>query len=484
MSVRKAVLDTVAMSLVNVFRLLAQFIAVPILSRILSPSDYGLVAMAFPFVLFAMMIADAGIGVSLVRTPPGERHMWSTCFWLSIMLGTGLAAIMIAVAPLFAIMFDEPRLSPIVMALALVVFMQSLSSIPGASLQQELRFRLMAGTEVVAVVIGIAVAVLVATHGGGAWALVFQQLSFYGVRACLTLWFSSFRPQMIFELRSVTEHLLFGRDVLSVNIIGFFTRSIDNLVIGKVLSAAAVGVYSMAFQFARLPMMLVSGPLQYVFYSRLSMVKDDKHAIRRTFLVLTRILATMIFPTMGLVAAAYHPVFTLLLSSKWAASGKVFMLVAGATALQAVTSICGTIRMVLGRTDAQFRVAVEMGILWIFTLAASVWFGLEWVAVAYSVVFVLYSPRQLSLTLPLMDCSAVAYVRAVIGPVLVTLACIGVFLKVTTALQLGDWSQVALAALLMMVGIAASALGQWRPLLAEYKSGDQITSRLNSSSVI
>ena len=69
-----------------------------------------------------MMIADAGIGMSLVRTPASESNVWSTCFWLSLLLGAVLAISMVALAPVFATLFDEPRLGPIVMALALVVF--------------------------------------------------------------------------------------------------------------------------------------------------------------------------------------------------------------------------------------------------------------------------------------------------------------------------------------------------------------------------
>lgn len=467
MSIRKTIFDTIAISSVNVFRLLAQFLAVPILSRILSPSDYGVVAMAMPFLLFAMVIADAGIGMSLVRTSLQENRIWSTCFWLSVMLGAGLALIMVILAPIVSTVFVEPRLNPIVMALALVVFVQSLCAIQGAALQQQQKFRLVAITEIVSVVVSVAIAILVAVCGGGAWALVMQQLALYGVRVVFTVWFSPFRPRFVFNLREVKEHLMFGRNVLSVNIIGFFSRSIDNLVIGRVLTTAAVGVYSMAFQFARLPGMLVTGPLQYVFYAKLVQVKENISAIRRTFLVLTRILALLIFPTMGMVAVAYHPVFTLLLSAKWAPAGRIFMLVSAASALQAVMGLCGTVRMVLGRTDYQLKITIESGILWIIGLMFTVRFGLDWLAIAYSIVFILYSPRMLMLALPLIDCPPGDYIRAVIGPLLVTLLCVAAFLILDHVLQMGEWAQLLVAAALAILGVGISVLTQYRVLMAE-----------------
>ena len=466
MSIRKTFFDTAALSFSSVVRLLSQFLAIPILSRMLSPEDYGVVAMAMPFVLFAMMIADAGIGMSLVRTPISERQTWSTCFWLSVMLGAGLAVGMLVMAPFFSVLFGEPKLGPIVMALAGVVFLQSICSISGAQLQQAQRFTLLAGLEVAAVAISIGLAVFSAWQGAGAWALVIQQVALYGVRTGSNFWFSDFRPLLTFRFREVGEHIAFGRNVLSVNMVTFFTRSIDNLVIGKVLDAAAVGVYSMAFQFARLPMLLVSGPLQYVFYAKLSRVKNDVVAIRRVFLLLTRILALVIVPGMGLVAVAWRPVFTVVLSEKWMASGEIFMLVALACTIQAIMGICGMIRMVLGRTDIQLRATMETGVMWVVTLLISVQFGLQWVALAYSVVFTLYSPRTLMLTLPLIECGYGAYLLVVRVPVVVTIVGMGVFVLVQAAFDLGTIGQLITAAGLILCCMALAA-GVQRKVLGE-----------------
>ncbi len=465
MSLRKTIFDTAVMSFVSVFRMLAQFAVIPLLSRILSPADYGVVAMAMPFIFFAMMFADAGIGMSLVRTPASERRIWSTCFWLSLMLGAGLAVLMVALAPVAAYFLEEPQLTPIIMVLSLIVFIQAASAIPGSALQQDLKFKVTAMIEIVSIGSGIAVAVAVAFGGGGVWALVLQQLCFYVVRASLTLWYSSFRPQKVWDFASVKEHLLFGRDILNINVIAFFARSLDNVIIGKVLTAAAAGVYSMAFQFARLPAMLVTGPLQYVLYSKLAQVKEDKAAIRETFLILTRMLAIIMFPAMGMVAVAYEPVFSLLLSEKWVESGRIFMLVATASAMQAVTGICGTVRLVLGRTDYQLRGTIEVGSIWLVALLCTVQFGLEWVGLAYSIVFILYTPRTLMLTLPLIDCSGWAYARAIAVPAVITLLCVGAFLEAQHLWAFGDIGQIVLAMCLAIAACGLSALLQYRAIV-------------------
>ncbi len=467
MSFRKIFFGTAAMSSVSVLRILAQFLVIPVLSRLLSPADYGVVAIAMPFILFTMMFADAGVGRSLVRTSAEEKEVWSTCFWLSAMLGTGLALIIVALAPVAAWGFDEPKLMPIVMALSVVIIAQALSTIPGAKLQQNHKFKTIATIEISSLFTGLASAVAIALMGGGAWALVAQQIVFFLMRMGLTFWRSPFMPMMVFDLKKVREHLIFGRDMIGVTVAGFVSRSVDNLIVGKVLGPSAVGLYSMAFQFARLPVLIVSGPLQFVLYAQLAQMKDNREAIGRTYLLLNRILAIFVFPAMGMIAAAHLPVFEFLLSDKWKASGDLFMLAAPACALQTLTGLSGTIMMVLGRTDLQLRQTAEFVGCWVVGLLCAVWFGIEWAAVAYNVVVFLYTPRLLHFILPLLQCSRMAYLRTLFIPAATTLACVCFYEGLSHSIVTGMWPQLLLGGGLAVGGIAGAALLQYRLLLAE-----------------
>jgi O-antigen/teichoic acid export membrane protein len=470
LSIRKTIFDSMSMSSVGVLRLLAQFMAIPILARILSPADYGIVAIAFSFVMFANMIADAGISMSLVRTPIENRKEWSTCFWLSLILGVVLTLIMLASAPFVAMLFEEKELSHIIMALSAVILMQSIGSVYGAAMIQAEKFKLIAISETIAILTSIGVAVLTAQQGFGAWALVFQQLSLYLIRMTLTLLFSPLKPQKILDIKNASEHIRFARDILSFNIISFLTRSLDNLIIGKVMDTVAVGIYSMAFQFARLPMTILAGPIQSVFYSKMAKVKDDKDAIRKIFLIITRTLATIIFPSMGMVAVAHNAVFTLVLSDKWQDSGRIFMLVAAVTALQAVMNLlCNTVRMALGHTGNQVRQTIEQGAIWIITMFSTIWFGLDVLVISYSIVFLLYSPRILMLTLPFIDCSFKDYIKAIATPIVITIMCIMIYIALQDIFHLSIITQFLTAAALTISGILASLLLQYSVLHNEYR---------------
>ena len=466
MSVRKTLFDTVLISSVGVLRLLVQFMALPILSRILSHEDYGVVAMAMPFVFFALLFADAGISMSLVRTDAKDTRTWSTCFWLSSGLGLLLAAMLALAAPFIAQLMEQPRLSDILQVLGFVLLLQGISAVPGAYLQQQQRFRTVAACEMVTCLGGLGMAVLSALNGFGLWALVIQQLTQYGTRCVLTFYFSGYRPKLHMALREVGEHLTFGRDVMGMNLAVFFSRWMDSLIVGKVLGAGATGVFAMAFQFDRLPQMIVSGPLQYVLYARMAKFKDDQARIRGMFLLFTRGLALLVFPALGMVAVSHGPTFNVLLSEKWVQAGTLYMLVAPGSAMQAVIALVATVLLVLGRADLRLRAAVEMAVVWGVTLAVTAQLGLELAAMAYTVVVLLYSVRVVRMVLPLIACPGREYWDALWRPVVVTALFVMVYLLWLDQAALHDAVKMLLAGVMAVAGIGLSGLWQKRTLLA------------------
>lgn len=458
MSIKSVLFGAAAMSLVSVLRLLAQFFALPVLARMLSPEEYGLVGMAMPFLLFAMLLADSGLGSSLVRTAQDRKVEWSTCFWISVFFGTILALLLCGVTPFIVNFYGDHRLTNILYALSLVVFLQSIILVPVAALQQKRKFGIIAISDLASILTGIATALFLAFHGYGVWALVGQQLAQYIVKVVLNLGLSPFRPQFLFSMADIESHIKFGRNVLGASVTGFILRSMDNLVIGKVQNADAVGVYTMAGQFLRLPGMVVTGPLQYTLYSFLAPLKDERERVKTIFDFVTRILSTTIFPGMCMIAVAHEPIFHLLLSEKWYASGQIFSIMAPAFALMSVMSTGDMLMMVFGRTDIQFRMTTEFGILALLMLLGTVHAGgLFYVAVGYSAVVFVYAYRRMSLVMGVMKCSAGEFFKLLLIPVLVS--GVGVALYLLTQSFLGNnvlfLTLYAATIATIMIGIAA-----------------------------
>ena len=468
MSLRTIVTGTAFVSAASVTRILAQFIVVPILSRLLTSADYGLVGIASPFVFFAMLIADAGVGMSLVRSAPLEDKVsWSTSFWLILLLGSGLALILAAFAPLAVHIFGEPKLEPILIILSYTVVAQAAAIIPGAALQQARRFSAIAAVEMSSTLLGITAAVLAGLLGAGVWALIAQQVVFFTSRPLLTFMYSPFRPHLTFNLPKIKSHVAFGRDVIGASMIAQIVGSIDNLVIGHVLGSSAVGFYAMAMQFIRLPTIVVAGPLQFVLFSHMAAIKDNLPAIRRTFLLVTRVLGIIIFPSLGMVATAHFSFFNILLSEKWSELSTIFMILATAGALQTMMALGGDIMLIMGRTDLRLRTTIEFGLLWLCALLLSVSHDLYWVAIAYNCAVLLYLPRTLWLLLSLIQCPVKMYLKAMIVPALATLASIIIYTEIVRIFTPHQYADAGLAVLLAIVTAAISALVQLRSLLNE-----------------
>jgi PST family polysaccharide transporter len=415
-----------------------------------------------------MMIADAGVGMSLVRSAPlTDRVTWSTSFWLILLIGSGLALLPIAFAPFAAHFFGEPNLQQVLIVLSYTIVAQAVAVIPGAALQKLQRFSTIAAIEMTSVVLGIAAAVVTGLAGAGFWALVVQQVVFFTCRLVLTFYSSPFRPHLTFDLPRIKSHVVFGRDVIASNMVTYLTGSVDNLVIGHVLGSSAVGLYSMAMQFIRLPIIVVAGPLQYVLYSHMAAIKDNLPAIRRTFLLVTRVLGIVIFPSLGMVAAAHFAFFTIVLSEKWSESSMIFMILASAGSLQTMMALGGDIMLIMQRTDLRLRTTIEFGLIWVCALVISVSYGIYWVAIAYNCAVLLYFPRVLWLLLSLIECPIKEYLKAMMVPALGTFASIAIYTEVVRVFIPHYYEDAALATLLAIMTAAISALIQLRPLLTE-----------------
>lgn len=460
MSFKSILSGTAAMSAVRVVRLAAQFVAVPVLARLLTPEEYGLVALAMPFALFAMMLADAGMGMSLVRTPLAARAEWSSSFWLTLLFGAALAGLMLLIAFPAARLFDEPPLAPMLVVLAFVVLAQAIHVIPISALQQAGRFRTIALVDVSATALGLITAVGMARDHYGAWALIGQQVVYFATRVTLACLLSPFRPTLELHWHAARAHVLFGRNVLGNGLTNYFARSFDQWVVGRVLGTAIVGTYSMAFLFARLPVLVLSGPLQYVMYAHLARIKDDPRAIAHYYLTMTRLIAAIILPAMGIAAVAHAPMFTLLLSPTWAEAGVLFSLIACGSALQALTGMGETVLFALGHTQRQLKASLAFAILWVVVLFACVTQGAPTVALGFSAIVCVYQWFYLRMVLRVLELRMADYLRTIATPLFFTATAMMFYHLAMSHLTLPLWATCAAIAALVLATISLCYLAQ------------------------
>jgi PST family polysaccharide transporter len=421
-TLRRLLFNATALLVAKVLATASQFLVLPIISRHLTPEDFGLVALAGTFVVFSMAVTDGGLGSSLVRTDKHDDLVWSSALWFVSGIGIGLAGVLAILAPIVAWWFDEPEIRALLLTLAVIPLLQGILAVPQAEMQKRGAIPQIALGETIGSFAGFAVAIWVATKGGGAWALVTQQLVYWAVRAINIICSTNFRPKPVFSWSMLREHLTFGRDAVAFSLVHFTLRQFHNLVIGKSLGAYPLGVYSMATRFANLPMDIVSGPVCYSLYAHLAAIRRDRSALRRTVLSVTRLLAILILPPMALMAAGGEVFFTLFLSDEWSAVATIFLFIAPAGALHGIAILYSTVLMATGQTGLRLRIAVEMAIYWLTILFCAISYGIEFVAAANGFWFLTYFPRLARLFLRSIDCELKTYINVMLKPAVIAIA--------------------------------------------------------------
>ena len=174
-------------------------VTIAILTRLLSPADFGAVAAATTVLPFFYLLADFGFAAYIVQAEKADQRLLSTGFWFSSIAGIVLCAALVVTAPLFGLIYQSPQTVPILQVLALSALVTAVSSVPGALLRRSMRFRTIAGQGTIAAVVGQVVGVGMAIGGLGAWALVGQTLA-SGVVGCVLAWIAAkWRPSFAFS---------------------------------------------------------------------------------------------------------------------------------------------------------------------------------------------------------------------------------------------------------------------------------------------
>jgi polysaccharide transporter, PST family len=301
----------------------SQFIQLAIfalLARLLTPVDFGLVALATVFVSFAQLFVDQGLGDALIQRKTITRLQIDTAFWVAVVTGTVLMFVGFALAVPISIVVNSPDLAPIIAVLSITFLDVSLSSVQLAILRREMRFRSLALRRLVAVaasgVIGLAGAQYL---NWGAWALVAQQVS-YGVVSVAMLWrVSPWRPSFQWSRADFRELISFGTNIVGSDVLNFISRNSDNLLIGAFLGADQLGIYAVGYKILDTSQTLLVNAARKLAFPVFSRIQHDPGRSRRAYARVNRVLSFVILPGyIGLSLVAQEAIVTLF-DAKWAA---------------------------------------------------------------------------------------------------------------------------------------------------------------------
>jgi PST family polysaccharide transporter len=298
---------------------LLKVLVLVVLTRLLTPADFGLVSAALVVIAFSLNFSQLGLGPALIQRPGLEPRHVSSAFYASVGLGLLVGASIWFAAPLIAQFFRMEHLTPVVRGLAFVFPIVGLATVPESLLQRDLRFRALANRDVVAYGVGYGViGVGMALLGWGVWALVMAQVSQVLVRTIILMRLSPTLIPARPTWRSFVELMEYGVGQSMSRVGVILANQVDNLVVGRWLGAVRLGEYSRAYQLMSVPTGLLGDVLDKVLFPTMARVQDDPRRLAAAFLQGTGLLALVTLPV-GVVAAIVAPeLVAVAFGSRWA----------------------------------------------------------------------------------------------------------------------------------------------------------------------
>ena len=369
--------------------------ATVVLARLLTPLDYGLIGMVAILINFVSMFQYMGLSTATVKWAELNHKQVSSLFWVNVGLSTGIALLTIAIAPLLAWFYKEPRLISITVGYALTLILSGLAIQHEALLSRQMRFGALAAIEVVSLVLGFLAAIIAAWFGAGYWALVVSQVTIT-FTTLVGVWVAcGWRPGLPARNTGVRSMLSYGGNLTGFNVMTYFSRNLDNALIGKVWGAYQLGLYAKAYQMLLIPMQQINAPFAAVAVPALSRLADSPERYRRAYLSILEKIAMITMPGVALMIATSDWLVLFLLGPQWQETSRIFMLLGVAAMIQPVTKTTWWLFSTQGRTNDLFRWGVIGGTIAIVSIVI----GLPWGAIGVAAT---YSIGELCLSTPLL----------------------------------------------------------------------------------
>ena len=369
------------------------FIFSILIARIVSPSDYGVIAMLYVFTDIAQVFVEGGITSAIVRKPDLSESDLSTAFFLNIGVAIFSYVLLFCIAPIVASFYRMPLVESVLRWTSVVLVLNSLCIVQQAKLTVDLDFKLQAKLTLVSTTMSGVVGIVMAYRGDGVWALVGQMVSFSFFRALLFWTYSRWKPKVVFSKESYRYLFGFGSKLLLANLQERIYNNLAPIVIGKFYSPTLLGFFSRAQGFAMLPAANITSILQRVSFPILSRMQDDNEQLATNYRRILRMSAFLVFPLMLLLFSVADPLVRIVLTDKWENTIPLLQILCFAMMLFPIQVINLNLIQVKGRSDLFLKLEVIKRLIGVAILFAMIPWGIS--AMCYG--FVLSSAVSLVL---------------------------------------------------------------------------------------
>lgn len=366
--------------------LLIQLVITGILSRILTPNDFGVVAIATVFIVFFNLLGDAGIGAAIIQDKTLSAGEIKNIFSISIYIGIILAIVFFFVADMIANFYNRPSLKVICQLLSINILFASINVVPNALLLREKLFKFIAARTLLIQVVSGAAGITAAFSG---WKV--HSLLVYSISASCLLFLVNYQRnplsfQIIIDMPALKKIYKYSAYQFLFNFINYFSRNLDKLLIGKFLSPAILGYYDKAYRLMLLPVENLTHVLSPVIHPLFSDFQHDKQRIFESYLKIVRVLAFVGFPLGVFLHFSAKELVLIIFGSQWQDSIPVFEVLAWSVGIQIILSSSGAIFQAANNTKLLFVSGLLSALMMILGIVYGVFIEKSLIGTAYGLL--------------------------------------------------------------------------------------------------
>jgi teichuronic acid exporter len=358
-------------------RLGIAFIVGVILARLLTPEEFGLIGMLTIFIALSQTFVNSGFSQALIRKKNCTDTDYSTVFYYNLGVSILFYSLLFIFSGAISRFFNEPMLQSLVRVLGLAVVFNAFTVIQRTQLVKRIDFKLQTRISVVAALTSGIIAIIMAYNGYGVWSLVMQQLTMFFFTSLLLWLWNRWTPLLVFSLKSFKELFSFGSKLLVSAIIATTFGNIYYLVIGRFFSATALGFYTRADQFKKMPSEILTQIISSVTYPVLSSFQDDLPRLKLNYQKLIKGTMLMTFVLMMGLAAVAEPLIITLIGEQWRQSIVYLQMLCFVGMMYPLHALNLNMLKVQGRSDLFLKLEVIKRILAIPVILIGVFIGIK-----------------------------------------------------------------------------------------------------------
>ena len=356
---------------------LIRFVIGVILARLLMPAEFGLIGMLAIFIGVAQVFVNCGFGEGLIQKQNATHRDECSVFYLNIAFGVFAGALLYAAAPWIASFYHQPILISLTRLMALDVVINSFGIVQTMLLTKEIDFKTQLKVSVISTVISGGIAVGMAMQGFGVLSLAAQVLIGDALRVVFLWVFHAWRPSAVFSLSSLRELLPYGSRMFASGLLNSIFTEIYSLVIGRIYSPAALGLFTRAKQMQQLPVDNLCNIVGRVSFPVFASVQHDKALLKRGLRKAARGLVMINFPLMIGLAVVARPLVLVLLTKKWEACVPYIQLLCIGGALYPLSLIHLNALAAQGRSDLFLRLEIIKKVVLAVSVAVTFRYGVK-----------------------------------------------------------------------------------------------------------